>query len=277
MEFFNNLLFKFLERTKLIRKINFTFKIKNNGVTFKIPVIFGTGLSYLFKYEPWQDIIFKSVLDSETNFIDIGANIGQSLIKAKSISSSINYIGFEPNPHCVSYLHHLIQSNYFINTIIFPVGISNSNSLQKLSIENETASSASVIPKFRKGDENWKSIFVPLLDYKNLPVLPLGKLVIRIDVEGAELEIIESLKNYIEQNKPIIVCEILPVYSIENSERLNRQTKIEAIFKSLNYKIKRIHSNGILEEIQNIGIHTDLSSSNYLLEYNHALKGKDIR
>ena len=44
-------------------------------------------------------------------FIDVGVNVGQTLLKLKSISSEINYLGFEPNPNCVNYLKNLI-TNY---------------------------------------------------------------------------------------------------------------------------------------------------------------------
>ena len=47
--------------------------------------------------------ILKIVLPIENKkFIDVGVNIGQTLLKLKSVSSEIDYIGFEPNPICVN-------------------------------------------------------------------------------------------------------------------------------------------------------------------------------
>ncbi len=44
----------------------------------------------------------------------------------------------------------------------------------------------------------------------------LGKIaMIKIDVEGAELEVLTSIKYEIKENHPIIIVEILPAYNKE--------------------------------------------------------------
>ena len=64
--------------------------------------------------------------------------------------------------------------------------------------------------------------------------------VIKIDVEGAELEVIESLKGYIHKFQPIILMEILPSYTEGNQVRIGRQHTISAMFDELGYQIYRI-------------------------------------
>ena len=42
-------------------------------------------------------------------YLDIGVNIGQTLMKLKSVNPKIEYIGFEPNATCVHYVNKLID------------------------------------------------------------------------------------------------------------------------------------------------------------------------
>ena len=66
---------------------------------------------------------------------------------------------------------------------------------------------------------------------------------IKIDVEGAELEVLESIKNLIKKHKPFIIIEILPVYSKENKSRLDRLKKIELLIDEFSYHIHLIRKN----------------------------------
>ena len=90
---------------------------------------------------------------------------------------------------------------------------------------------------------------------------------IKIDVEGAESEVIEGLKNTIIKHKPIIMCEILPVYDPNNSMgmlRLQRQINIEHVLEELRYKIHRILIDGTLIPKESIEVHSDLQLTNYI-------------
>ncbi|MBK7626701.1 MAG: hypothetical protein IPJ16_05790 [Bacteroidales bacterium] len=64
-------------------------------------------------------------INKDWTVIDVGANIGQTLIKIKSIDKEINYLGFEPNPVCVNYLYiRLLIETILKHAIVFPAGIS---------------------------------------------------------------------------------------------------------------------------------------------------------
>ena len=83
-------------------------------------------------------------------------------------------------------------------------------------------------------------------------------------MEGAELEVLESIFEI--GSDPIITCEILPVYSVENKERLVRQNAIHALLTKHKYNIYRIHKNipVQLEKISEFDIHSDLAKSDYV-------------
>jgi hypothetical protein len=94
--------------------------------------------------------------------------------------------------------------------------------------------------------------------------------IIKIDVEGAELEVLESLYKTISNFRPFIIIEILPAYNKQNKQRIDRQNKIEVICRKLDYAICRVIKNRNmkfkkLEKLDEIGIHSDLNKCDYVL------------
>ncbi|WP_425429219.1 FkbM family methyltransferase [Ectothiorhodospira marina] len=134
-----------------------------------------------------------------------------------------------------------------------------------------TNSSASLIENFRPNSEVAEKLFIPAFSFKSISNLisfdDIG--IIKIDVEGAELEVIKSLLEPIKLYRPIIVLEILPVYNEANNFRLDRQKEIEQIFRRINYVIHRIAKNGdkfsSLSKIDAIGIHSNLTQCDYVV------------
>jgi len=256
---------------KFLEKINLTFYITLNNRKIKIPIITGIGYSNLRTNELWMIDLLKKLLPLKDGaFIDIGMNVGQTLIKLKCVSPDVQYFGFEPNPLCVYYTRELIKKNGFKNCEIIPVGISNKNGIAILNCYNdETDSSATIVDDFRLQQKIKYKLFVPVQSFDYVyGTLNLEKIsIIKIDVEGSELEVITSLKSVLRKNRPIILCEILPPYSI--TSRRTRQEKVKKIIKALNYDICRIQESkngclGGLIRIENFNVHSDPSLQNYL-------------
>jgi hypothetical protein len=93
---------------------------------------------------------------------------------------------------------------------------------------------------------------------------------LKIDVEGAEIEVLKGAITTIRNNRPIIIVEILPAYSSENTWRIDRQNEIEEFVKSIEYKIIQIgkDKNNCLESlnfIDRIGVNSNIIERDYLL------------
>ena len=120
---------KTLRKLKLIRngyagKLNFSLKVKTNNSFFKIPVLKNIGWNNIFDNEPWMSQILEKLLPERRGlFLDVGANIGQTLLKLKSIAPDVLYYGFEVNTACLFYLNELINANTFTGTLIIHVGL----------------------------------------------------------------------------------------------------------------------------------------------------------
>ena len=94
--------------------------------------------------------------------------------------------------------------------------------------------------------------------------------IIKIDIEGAELEVLKGVSSFMGTCRPFIVIEILPVYQQSNQSRLYRQTEIETLVEQRNYKILRVKKTAEntferFELIHTIGIHGDQNLCDYVL------------
>jgi hypothetical protein len=85
---------------------------------------------------------------------------------------------------------------------------------------------------------------------------------IKIDVEGGELEVLEGLRETLRRQRPVVICELLPVYDPAEPIgifRKDRQDRIERILAEENYRIVRIDRDGSLQPLEHLEIHSDLT------------------
>ena len=224
--------------------------------------------------EIWMIDLLRELLKlKEGTFIDIGVNIGQTLIKLKSVNLEIEYIGFEPNPACVFYVRELIKQNNLTGSLIYPVGIFKENQVLELVsfYQDETDSAASLIQDFRPNHRTYDKQYVPVFRFESLAAqLDLQAIsIIKIDVEGAELEVLESLISTLWRFRPVLIIEMLPVYSEENTVRKERQERVESKLFDLEYGLFRVQKTEEdlyhgLQEVASAGIHADLRQCDYV-------------
>lgn len=261
---------RILNKFNLLRHFNLNTKIEINNRIIKIPILKGMGFDNLQLTELWLNPIIKEIFHYRFGaFIDIGVNLGQTLLKVKSLDVNRLYYGFEPNPICYYYTKEMIRLNKFEHCKLIPAGLYEKKYLLKLFMNTDADSTASMIEGFRDNALYTSDIYVPVFegDYL-LELLNIDSIsIIKIDVEGGELEVVKGLRNTIAKYHPYILCEILPVYN-ENtatgSFRNARQDMLEKIIKEENYIICRILHSGSIVQIKSIETHSDLSLCDYL-------------
>ncbi len=270
---------KLLRKFKFIQHgypgiINFTLKKHLNNLKFKVPIINNIGWNNIFDNEPWMSQLLKILLSEKKGlFIDVGANIGQTLIKLKSIAPEVLYYGFEANPVCLFYLNELIRLNKFAGISLFPIGLSDISGLASLNFFSKYSddATASVLDQIRPDSIIEKKEFVYLTCLDDLNQKFTDNIsILKIDVEGAELEVLKGAVSTIKNHRPVIIIEILPVYSLSNTWRLERLNQIEKLIQSINYKIIHIAKDSknnlaSLTYMDNIGINSNILERDYLL------------
>jgi FkbM family methyltransferase len=228
-------------------------------------------MAHFWGQEPWMKPLLSKVLNGRPGvLIDVGVNEGQTLLSLRSLDRERSYLGFEPNPTCVSYVRELVHLNGFSRVEIIPSALSDKDSVLELFLfsEEESDSAASIVANFRTGMHK-KSVHVCAFSFETLrPHLASAAVVaaVKIDVEGAELEVLKGLCGLLKQQRPPIVLEVLPAYE-QGSQRHQRQQELYALLISLNYEVLRIHKSKALtfERVDSFGVHAETSWSDYLI------------
>jgi len=200
-------------RRKILKFLNFFWFIKPlKDKKFIIPILGGVGSINLHYRRDWMFFILSRLISMKSgSFLDVGANLGQTLITFKDTNNHGTYFGFEPNPLCVSYLSELVKANNFLNCFVIPVGLSNTNQLAKLYYPDDVRSpGASISEHIRSSVNNHSSIVATfkldeVVNHLNIEDIHI----IKIDVEGLESEVLEGMSETLQKFRPFIICEVL--------------------------------------------------------------------
>jgi len=202
---------------RLLVPFNLTVPATINGHRFKIPVLRGIGASNLNITELWMVDALRRLLTLApgTAFLDIGVNLGQSLLKLKSLDRDITYLGFEPNPFCVQYVQELIRVNGLPNCELVPVGLADQAGLVAFVADSEADTAGSIIGDLRPGKIPVRRQHIPVFVFDEIAegLVPPHVAVVKIDVEGAELEVISGMRRFLTERRPWVTCEVLHAHT----------------------------------------------------------------
>jgi len=254
-------------------RVNFSVNAAIAGTRVRIPVILSQGPQNLALLEPGVFGALERILPLRRGAVlDVGMNVGQTLLKVKVLDGRRTYVGFDTNPRCCHYVDQLIAANGFADCTIVPAGLSDRNGLATLwlrpdvSLDPSATTIDAVCDDARTLRRQCASVcrgddVVAALNIDEVAV-------IKIDTEGGELEVLRGLAAAIDRCRPYIVCEILPVGDATTPAgrtRLSRQRAVQALLQTMNYRIFRLFSDASIAEVDDIGVHGDLDLSNYLL------------
>jgi FkbM family methyltransferase len=232
-----------LRRT--LNRLN-TFRLNPYCPDFKLPVFAATDFTNVFWRPTWKtDLIKRLVSPDGGAFIDVGANVGQTLLDALVSHPTVQYIGFEPNPSCVFYLRTIIKLSEFNKCQLIPVGLSDETRCVPfyLSKDADTSDTRATILRDLRPTRALYSQYIPCFRfddlYENIDVENIN--FIKIDVEGAELETLIGMKASLQKFRPNILCEVL--FTDEDadlSESKLRNQKLMALLNQLEFSVLQL-------------------------------------
>ncbi len=229
--------------------------------------------------EDWWTHALESALKSKDGaFIDVGANAGQTLLKLLSLAPDRDYIGFEPQPECVHCVKSFIADNELHHHLILSVGLSNKSQVVPLLRRRQGADqTASIVSGFRPGDfyNGQDHIYTATGDEVLESIGVPSIAVIKVDVEGAELEVLDGLYGSIEKFRPIIFFEVLSNFLRVTGQSLNpdlvqfrdqRTGALESLVREAGYSIFNVLPGRRLVEVSKIepGTSSDGSVCDYV-------------
>jgi FkbM family methyltransferase len=164
---------------------------------------------WLGSYE-WrkQAAIFKCLRPGQT-FFDIGANTGYfSLLGSRSVGASGRVVAVEPLPRNIEFLERHLAMNGISNVHVVGKAISDYRGTARFCVDGHSTS--------RFSDSGRMLVQVTTLDdlVKELGCPPD---VMKVDIEGAEMELLRGAKQVLENDRPVI---FLALHSKDNFERL---------------------------------------------------------
>lgn len=225
------------------------------GLALQIPLIFGLGADHLTRTaQPWTYRLLARLLAARPGaLVDIGANVGLYLIWLKSIDADRQYVGFEPNPACYFYLQELIRHNRFAGACVLPEALSDKRALRTFFVRRLGDKMGSLLGSHRVEKDRPFSFDVmtqpgdPLFEALDLPAIGAMK----VDVEGAELEVLRGLAGTLSRYRPPIICEVLPL-DPDRSDNGERRLKINALLSlaaELDYRMLSMGADGQLSAV----------------------------
>ena len=263
--------------------VNVNLSSSRNGRSFTIPLVNNIGLPNFASDKSWFVDFLKALKFSpDAAFIDIGANVGQCIIAFRSCYENQTYYGFEPSPHCAFYISKLVKANKLRNINLFPIGLSGSSGIMKFYAKDEAEQAATMVDDLRPGHYNSNDVsYIPVFPFDEIRPAEITEIgLIKIDVEGAELYVLNGLVETIKKFNPVIACEVLDCHSAETNLETHqeRANAIVALMKSLGYRIFRIRLTGKLDfdEIQEIKLKQYTPESHLQNDYLFLPAGKEI-
>jgi len=199
------------------------------------------------EYEPHVALTISNILQKRKGvFVDVGANVGQTLFTVLRADPNRSYLGFEPQIACCHYLQQFIEDNRLMPLIqIFPLALSSKTGFLPFFSNNAYDDCGTLVPDVhelknqqlvcaRRGDEALAELGVSTIS------------AIKIDVEGAELSVLVGLQKTLKKMRPPVIFEVLP--NFKGRPNFNLVMREESISAR-----KRAEADSIYQLLSSIG------------------------
>jgi FkbM family methyltransferase len=170
-------------------------------------------------------------------FIDVGAHVGYySLVASKRVGNTGRVISIEPNPRTADRLRRNIRLNNAKNLLVQEVACTDTEktlNFFQAGVENTGSSSFSVKNARSKPEIQVRGVPLDLIvKTLNLPRIDL----VKIDVEGAELQVLRGMEESLPRFRPKLIVEL----EEENLENLGTSAKeVYEFFRAHGYAVQR--------------------------------------
>lgn len=149
------------------------------------------------------------------NFIVcVGANRGWYPIVASELRPGIEVHAYEPN----SLIYRMLEENMKLNggtVATHKIGIGSSSRVADIfDYPDANDGMATLYPTnyFASKYEKLEQIEIRSLDFESLQWnIPFGLSLLQMDIEGSEYEALQGSRKFLEDNSPIVICEVNPV------------------------------------------------------------------
>lgn len=189
-------------------------------------------------HEYWKIQLLKKIIQPNMTIVDIGACRGYySLLSAKLMLDKGKIFSLEPEPSNCKWLLRSITANNYSSICVLQMAVSNKNGHTKL-YKSNVSGRHSIIAKNTKRDSiEVKTIKLDTFIKKhNINEINI----IKIDVEGADIEVLEGAREYLKKcNQTHILMDI---HKVDRKKIFNLLTKYGFKIFRISRNMKQIDS-----------------------------------
>lgn len=274
---------RLLRKSGILQHLDLNLSLTLNERSFVVPVIHEIGINNHCMDEWWMLDLFRIFeCGHSPMLVDLGANVGQTLLKWKSVYPTGKYLGVEPNLSCINYLDHLVKRNKMkgVTTVTYAVGGRQSRAALNYFYRDRTDRSASLY-QGSKDPVYYEEVNVVTLNalLKSHDIAWPDISVLKIDIEGAEIEVLETIMGLLRNEHPIIITEILEATT---DEKYQTQVYLSEEMQNLGYSLYRVlkkpdYHLSSLEKISQFPRHYTVAESDYIFLHESAEKKIPIK
>ena len=172
---------------------------------------------FLYSCEPFTSQVMSTICMNSQYFVDIGANRGWYSVLLKSKNPSLKIYAFEPDPSIYSLLFDNLEQfrgvDSSIQTEEIALGSINGGAILSTYLEGNDGM-MTLFPQEEMKIESQRDVQVATLDRYFRSDIQIAdssnkfRFLLKIDVEGSELDVVSGGKKFIEALRPIIIMEI---------------------------------------------------------------------
>jgi FkbM family methyltransferase len=155
--------------------------------------------------------LMKRAIRSGDTIIDVGANVGYITAVAAALAGPSGSVhAFEPEPRCYDKLTDLVRRNPAYQIHINAVGLGDMRGTAKLDISDYNIGWNTMVPGFMNDPARVMDVeSITFDEYANINKIR-NVTFIKIDTEGYEYHILRGMRQFLSEQRPLIMCEIAP-------------------------------------------------------------------
>jgi len=192
----------------------------------------------------WKTDAITAILGHRRGaLIDVGANVGQTLLDFLSAPARSTYLAFEPNLTCYQHLTTFIAANHIEKCEVIPAALGERNGISTLyrlggDVDSGATTSRELRPRSEVHAEPCCIFrFDDLADVVREPDIAL----VKIDVEGTELDVLRGMEATLRRFRPWILCEVLHRDELAEAEPYRRRcAELMRLLDDIGYEVQRV-------------------------------------
>ena len=145
--------------------------------------------------------LLDRLVEPGATVVDVGANIGYNTVHAaRCAGTSGRVVALEPTPDNLEVLRRNVAASGLANIVVEPVAAGRAEGERELFVRGEKSAVNSFFPA---------SCYAHVTEVLRVPVVPLDELVdeadvVKIDVEGAELDVLEGMPRLLAKRTALV-------------------------------------------------------------------------